>query len=285
MKRAAQLAVGVLAGSLFGTLGFANSADAMTLVNTELILSIDTSSSVNDVVPGTGKTEYQLQIEGYINAFNSAVIRDRIKSLSNGVAVGVNTWGSMLNNSAVGNFFHLTDDDSITTFINNALNPLLGGSGLGGTNIASGINDGVNALLNNDFQGYRLVIDVSGDGKQNVFAGCRPAFTETAVCTSLVTAARDNAIANGITINGLPILTDFPDLDTYYTDYVIGGDKRFLIAASDFPDFASAVEQKIEREIAPPDSESTPEPTSLLGLGFVSLIGAAAALKRKQRDI
>ena len=278
MKRAAQLAVGVLAGSLFGTLGFANSADAMTLVNTELVLSIDASASVNE-------DEYELQIQGYIDAFESASIRDRITSLSKGVAVSVNTWGTDLLPSS--GFFHLTNEASIDTFINTVLDDLLlnrqGTNEL--TNIATGIDESVNGLLNNDFQGERLVIDISGDGKQNV--RCNPHCRGTSFGSgiAIVEAARDNAIANGITINGLPILTDFPDLDTYYTDYVIGGDKRFLIAASDFPDFASAVEQKIEREIAPPDSESTPEPTSLLGLGFVSLIGAAAALKRKQRDI
>lgn len=279
MKRAAQQLIGVTIGSILGALGLAASAGAMTLVNTELMLSIDVSGSVNE-------DEYALQIQGYIDAFNSASVRNRITGLSKGVAVGVNVWDfNVVSNSG---FSLLNSEASIDAFVSSVLGDLLlnrPGSG-GTTNIAAGINDATNALLTNDFEGDRLVIDVSGDGKQNTGTGCTTSQMETVACTSLVTAARDAAVDAGITINGLPILTrQFPNLDTYYSDFVIGGDGSFLVAADDFSDFSNAVEQKIEREIVPPSSESTPEPTSLLGLGLIGLAGAGAALKRKQREI
>ena len=274
MKRTTQKIVAIAAGSLFGAFSLAASANALTFVNTELVLSIDTSGSVNP-------TEYDLQIQGYIDAFNSAGIRNQIGSLSKGIAVAVNTWSSTLNTSAVGSFFHLTDEASIDNFINSALTPFKGGSGSGATNIAAGIQDGTNALLTNDFEGDRLVIDVSGDGKQNTGTGCNGLLMDTAACTGLVTTARDTAIANGITLNGLPILTDFATLDTYYTAHVIGGTDAFTSPATDFSTFASAVETKIGREIGNP--EPVPEPASLLGLGMVGLAGAGAAFKRKQQ--
>ena len=67
------------------------------------------------------------------------------------------------------------------------------------------------------FAAARRVIDVSGDGSNN---RGRP-----------VTQARDEAVAAGIGINGLPILALEPDLDRYYQDNVIGGPGAFVVAA------------------------------------------------------
>jgi Protein of unknown function (DUF1194) len=53
------------------------------------------------------------------------------------------------------------------------------------------------------------VIDVSGDGANN---RGRPA-----------AEARDDAVREGVTINGLPILALEPGLDQYYQTNVIGG--------------------------------------------------------------
>ena len=80
------------------------------------------------------------------------------------------------------------------------------------------------------------MIDISGDGPNN--AG-RPA-----------SAARDEAVRDGIVINGLPILTDFYSLDGYYRDEVIGGPGAFMIPAEDFSNFAAAILNKLIREIA-----------------------------------
>jgi hypothetical protein len=86
------------------------------------------------------------------------------------------------------------------------------------------------------FRGARRVIDVSGDGANN---RGRP-----------VTLARDEAVAAGAGINGLPILALEPDLDRYYQDFVIGGPGAFVVVARDYETFVEAVLKKLITEIA-----------------------------------
>ena len=89
------------------------------------------------------------------------------------------------------------------------------------------------------------MIDISGDGYNN---RGRP-----------VQLARDAAVADGITINGLPIVNDRPnpwggrppqDLDPYYQELVIGGPGAFIVVAEDYTAFASAILSKLLLEIA-----------------------------------
>ncbi|PMB03296.1 hypothetical protein CEN49_23655 [Fischerella thermalis CCMEE 5273] len=74
----------------------------------------------------------------------------------------------------------------------------------GSTGIANAIDFAVNLLNTNDYDGTRRVIDISGDGIENVSSD------------DGLKTARDNAVQAGIIINGLPILTGDPDLDDYY---------------------------------------------------------------------
>ena len=83
------------------------------------------------------------------------------------------------------------------------------------------------------------MIDISGDGANN---RGRP-----------VTQARDEAVRDGIGINGLPILALEPDLDRYYYDNVIGGPGAFMIPAESYETFADAVLKKLIMEIAAND--------------------------------
>ena len=91
----------------------------------------------------------------------------------------------------------------------------------------------------------RRVIDVSGDGTNN---SGRP-----------VIEARDEAVAMGITINGLPVVNDrmnpwgglpATNLDSYYERFVIGGPGAFIVVAEDFNRFAEAILSKLIIEIA-----------------------------------
>ena len=92
-------------------------------------------------------------------------------------------------------------------------------------------------LRDGGFGDARLVIDVSGDGRTNT--------------GRVAAAARDDAVAAGITINGLPILAVEPDLDRYYQDNVIGGTDAFTVVARD----------------------AKPQVAAVLGLPFVLAIG------------
>jgi hypothetical protein len=91
-------------------------------------------------------------------------------------------------------------------------------------------------LRNGGFGQARLIVDVSGDGSTN--AGRR------------ANLARDDAVAAGVTINGLPILAEEPNLDKFYRENVIGGEDAFLVVAHGFDDFADAIRNKLVREIA-----------------------------------
>ena len=96
----------------------------------------------------------------------------------------------------------------------------------------------------NGHEGARRVVDISGDGANDQGAP--------------VTAARDLLVADGVTINGLPIMTKarvggtlaLPDLDIYYEDCVIGGPSAFLVPVTDARLFAAAIRRKLILEIA-----------------------------------
>jgi hypothetical protein len=88
----------------------------------------------------------------------------------------------------------------------------------------------------------RRVIDISGDGSNNQGRS--------------VTDARDEAVARGVTINGLPIMLKEPErrenatMDAYYRDCVIGGASAFLVPVRERGQFLTQTRTKIVREIA-----------------------------------
>lgn len=84
--------------------------------------------------------------------------------------------------------------------------------------------------------GRRQVIDLVGDGRSN--GGVAPQ------------RVRDRLVEAGITINGLCVLHEEPDLLATYTDEVIGGPGSFALQCQDFSGFADAMRQKLQREIA-----------------------------------
>ena len=107
---------------------------------------------------------------------------------------------------------------------------------------SSGLTGIANALLTADelfaespWSATRRVVDVSGDGMSNI----GPPLDEV----------RDKLVADGITINGLPILTEEPWLETYYTLYLIGGPGAFVIVAKDLDSFADAMRRKLVAEV------------------------------------
>jgi hypothetical protein len=106
--------------------------------------------------------------------------------------------------------------------------------------------------LLHDFDGepVRRVIDISGDGPNND--------------GRQVTEARDLAVSDGVTINGLPIMIKDPDmawdgsdLDLYYRDCVIGGAGAFMQPIQNVNQFATLVESKILREVSGLEEKSS----------------------------
>ncbi|MGH6946543.1 MAG: DUF1194 domain-containing protein [Kiloniellales bacterium] len=212
-------------------------AAAQTTVDLQLVLAIDVSGSVDGV-------EGALQRQGYIDAFKDPTVISAIAAGQLG-RIGVT-------------YFEWAHDGYTTTIVDWML---LGGAAdakelatkleqtpftsARWTSISGAIDYGVGRLAVSPFAGGRKVIDISGDGYNN---RGRP-----------VNMARDEAVAAGITINGLPIVNNRPsswggppaiDLDIYYETSVIGGPGAFVIVAQSFEDFATAIRAKLIREIA-----------------------------------
>ena len=243
-------------------------ASAATFVSTELVLSVDVSGSVDG-------NEFNLQRQGYANAFRDAEVINLIESLDNGIAVTLQYW-STTPYASLG-WFHITDAASANTFasaIAAAGRPSSNwDTGIGrSTNIAAAINSATSLLNTNDYIGDRRVIDISGDGRQNenasatnncglYYSGWSWRVNEfSAECLNLVAGARNAAVSQDITINGLPILTNVGNLDSYFQSYVIGGEDAFVQPANGFADFETALKTKVKREIAIAIPEPEPEP-------------------------
>jgi len=110
------------------------------------------------------------------------------------------------------------------------------------TSVSAAIDAAASLFDRSGLEATRKVIDVSGDGTNNQG---RP-----------VRHARDEAIAKGITINGLPIMLkkpgslDDPDLDLYFRDCVIGGPGAFMVPARERSHFQLAIKAKILLEVS-----------------------------------
>jgi len=109
-------------------------------------------------------------------------------------------------------------------------------SPVGWTSISAAIDFAARLFTTSGFAPARRVIDISGDGANNDGRD--------------VMAARDDAVAAGIVINGLPILEVEPTLDAYFRQQVIGGPGAFVMVARSRTDFAAAMLRKLLTEIA-----------------------------------
>jgi Protein of unknown function (DUF1194) len=203
-------------------------ASAAAPVDVE-VLAVDCSGSIDN-------QEFALQIRGYAAALTDPSVIRAIQSGSVGaIAVTYVQWsGPFIQNQAVGwTLIHdAASAEEFAVAMLAARRRIFGG----GTSL-SGIIDYARPLFGTGgFEGARRTIDISGDGVNN--SGRLP------------TEARDDAVRGGLTINGLPILTDFASLDGYFKENVIGGPGAFVIPVENFESFAAAILNKLIREIA-----------------------------------
>ncbi len=215
-------------------------------VGLELALLVDVSGSVST-------TEYNLQKQGYANAFQTAAVQNLISQVSGGIAVTYIEWSGASQQAQLVGWSHLTGAASANAFASAILATSRAFSG--STEPDDAINYAVPKFSNNGFEGTYLVIDVSGDGTGNV---------------SATQAARDNALNNGITrINGLAI--GGASITTWYNANIKGGTDAFVIGAATFNDFENAIIQKLTFEIGDAVPDGGPGLLLLGGIGTLLL--------------
>jgi hypothetical protein len=205
------------------------SARAQTSADLLLALMVDASGSVSQY-------RFELQKRGYVAALrNPKVLSAILGGRSQSIAIAMVQWTGPYLQVPVLPWTLLKDEASIGSaaqIIETTPRRLFGG----GTSISGAIDHAMMMFTQSPFKSERHVIDISGDGSNN---GGRS-----------VVRARDEAVAQGVTINGLPILAVEPYLDEYYRDYVIGGPGAFMVVAKDFESFADAILKKMIVEIA-----------------------------------
>lgn len=201
-----------------------------TPVAVELVLALDASASMD-------RAEFDLQVKGLAAAFRDPGVLEALKNLGPaGAAVAVTQWGSANEARVIIPFTRLASARDAKAFgfrISRARRAFMASD----TSIATAITHGTALLDENSYHGDRRVIDVSGDGKDN--GGLDLA------------SARDLADNSGIVVNGLPIDADGVGLAEYYRESVIIGVDSFVEPASDFPDYARAIREKLIRELRP----------------------------------
>jgi hypothetical protein len=206
-------------------------------VDTALAISVDVSNSVD-------ATRYQLQLEGIAKALEDEAVIEAILTGGRGsILISLVMWADkpkiMLPWTRIG-----SKEDALTVAAQVRKIPREEGEFTCMSGMMRMIADKVVTQI--PAQATRIVVDVSGDGKDN----CNR--------EEPVDVVRDELVASGVIINGLPILEgDGPTLEGWYRDYVVGGTGAFVLPAKGFADFGNAIRQKFVIEISgiPPPSK------------------------------
>jgi hypothetical protein len=215
----------------------ARAADDVDLL---LVLAADVSRSIDE-------TKFQLQRNGYAAAISDPRVLDAIRSGRNGrIGATFVEWAGVGAQHVVIDWTEIGDAASAKEFGDQLIEAPR--SFAGRTSISGGIEFALARLAAAPFNCVRRTIDVSGDGTNN----------DGRAATEL----RDQALAAGVTINGLVILSDNPlpwnpehtnppgGLDNYYRNNVVGGPGAFVMVAKNFNSFGQAIIAKMIAEVS-----------------------------------
>ena len=227
---------------------FADKSASAIPVDVELVIAVDVSYSMDP-------DEQALQREGYVQALTSREFLQALREGGHGkIAVTYFEWAGEFDQKILMPW-RLIDGpeaaDAVAAEIARA--PYRRASR---TSISGGLIFAKPLFDKSGYRGVRRVIDVSGDGANNSGA--------------LIVPTRDDVLAAGITINGLPIMLkrarpgtlDIENLDVYYEDCVIGGPGAFVIPIRERSKFIEATRTKLVLEIAGRQPEPRVVPVS-----------------------
>ena len=237
MKRRVIAAALFCMAAIAGGIGGGARAERVDLL---LVLAADVSRSIDD-------DEFNLQRKGYAAAITDPqVLRAITGGRHNAIAVTFVEWSGAGEQTVVVDWTVIRDEEAAAAIASTILSAPR--SFVGRTAIGAAIDFAFERLRASPAQSERSVIDVSGDGTSNSGRS--------------VTESRDEAVAAGITINGLAIANNRSSpgyafhtqppggLPKYFRENVIGGPGAFLVTVEDFHSFADAITRKLVAEIA-----------------------------------
>jgi len=237
MARLLGLLLALVTLAMTGAATPARSSEQMDLL---LVLAADVSRSVDHL-------KHRLQREGYAAAISDKRVLDAISSgRHRRIAVCYVEWSGVTAQRLLIDWTVIDGPDAARKFGDSLIE--LPRSFAERTSISGAIDFAVTLFDQAPFKAERRTIDISGDGTNNSGRD--------------VAAARDEAVAKGITINGLVILSERPlawnpehtnppgGLENYYRQNVIGGPGAFVVVAENFNSFGQAIVKKLVAEIA-----------------------------------
>ena len=237
MKIRAMKASMQLCGAAAALLALCSSAPAAApqQVDLKLVLAVDVSGSIDN-------DEFTLEREGTADAFADPEVVKAIQGGSLGrIAVAMLDFSSPQFDRVVIDWTIIKDKASAQAFADTIRNtPRTPGRR---TSVSSALELGSLLLESSekDLVATRRVIDVTGDGPNND--------------GNPMTDAHDKTIAQGIVVNGLPVMDDmangyFPELDKYYAGCVTGGRGAFVVVVKSYKDYSAAMRHKLILEIS-----------------------------------
>lgn len=220
-------------------------SEASEAVDLELVIATDVSFSMS-------YEERALQIAGFADAFRHPAVQEAIRAGRYGkIAVTVMEWGGEGRQNVIIPWT-LVEDSASATALAGAIGDRIPGRVTRGTAIGDALARAAALFAGSPYRGTRRVVDVSGDGVSNRGLS--------------LAAVRTRLLADGVTINGLPIVFDTAgpegggngrlaqravgeDLVTYFESEVIGGPAAFALPAFTIERFREAIRRKLLREI------------------------------------
>lgn len=222
--------------ALFSPAGISAPNSRESQVDVELVIAVDISFSMDS-------DEQILQRDGYADALTSRPFLEAVRKGPTGrIAVTYVEWAGESDQRVIVPWQIIDGPEAADAFVNDLQKTAPRRASR--TSISGALKFSAALFERTPFKGLRRVIDVSGDGTNNQGI--------------LVTTARDETVAKGITINGLPIMLkeanvgflDISNLDEYYEDCVIGGPGAFAVPARGREQFVEAIRKKLLLEVA-----------------------------------
>lgn len=245
MTRRGALAIGLTALALLVPITVR--AQALEEVDVELVLAVDISVSMTT-------SELEIQRHGYAAALTDPQVLKAITSGANGkIGITYFEWAGVTSQKTIVAWTVIAGQADAERVAEQIAELPTWQSRR--TSISGALNFGAGLMAQSPFKGIKRVIDISGDGANNEGPPMEP--------------TRDAVVGQGITINGLPVMTsdadpkpyDVPELDRYFSACVIGGPGAFVMPVNEWEQFPEAIRRKLLLELAnqpPVDAQRPP---------------------------